>query len=132
MPDHQADPARSEATLTVHTEALADQSVLVTLNGTLDHHTSAQLPASLHALLPAARPAVLLDLSGLSFIDSTGLTCLLQVRRAVNDAGGAIDLIAPSPPVTRLLNLTGIDQVFPIHSDRSTAQARQATHGQQP
>ncbi|MGW3360328.1 STAS domain-containing protein [Streptomyces bungoensis] len=131
MPDHQADPASSEATLTVHTEALADQTVLVTLSGTLDHHTSAQLAQSLHALLPAARPAVLLDLSELSFIDSTGLTCLLQVRRAVHDACGAIDLVAPSPPVKHLLGLTGIDQVFPIHSDRHTAQARQAAHRQQ-
>lgn len=43
------------------------------------------------------------------------MTRLLQVRQAVHDAGGAIDLIALSAPVKRLLNFTGIDEVFPLY-----------------
>ncbi|MEU1466125.1 STAS domain-containing protein [Streptomyces sp. NPDC005727] len=123
MPDHQANSPGSAAALTVHTEVLPDQTVLLTLRGALDHHTSAQLTQTLHTLLRPTRPVVLLDLSGLSFIDSTGLTCLLQARRALHDVDGTIDLIAPGPPVQHLLDLTGINQVFPIHPDRSTAQA---------
>ncbi|WP_445281873.1 STAS domain-containing protein [Streptomyces sp. DSM 118148] len=123
MPDHQSTPPDSLGTLTVHTEALPDQTVLLTLKGTLDHHTSDQLTQTLHTLLRPPRPAVLLDLSGVSFIDSTGLTCLLQARRAIHGTDGTIDLIAPSPPVRNLLDLTGVNQVFPIHPDRPTAQA---------
>ncbi|MGI5484665.1 STAS domain-containing protein [Streptomyces lavendofoliae] len=117
MPDHRDDSPPTPDTFTVHTETLPDQAVLLTLSGSLDHHTSPHLTDHLDTLPPTALQTVLLDLSALSFIDSTGLTTLLQIRRAAADAGGTVDLIAPSPPVQQMLNITGVDQIFDIHPD---------------
>ncbi|MFI8193860.1 STAS domain-containing protein [Streptomyces sp. NPDC085946] len=127
MPDYRDDQPATSDTFTVHTEPLPG-GFLLTLAGALDHHTSGQLTDTLQPVLQTAAPTVWLDLAGLSFIDSTGLTCLLYTNRAVAAAGGHTVLIAPSPPVQRMLDITGIGQIFPIHPDHRTAGA---AHGRQ-
>ncbi|WP_336319839.1 STAS domain-containing protein [Streptomyces lavendofoliae] len=124
MPDPRDDPPPAPDTFTVRTETLPDQAVLLTLSGSLDHHTSPRLTDHLHTLPPTALRTVLLDLSALSFIDSTGLTALLHIRRAAVDAGGTVDLIAPSPPVQQMLNITGVNRIFDIHPDLHARPAR--------
>ncbi|MFF5158030.1 STAS domain-containing protein [Streptomyces sp. NPDC000348] len=122
MPDHRDDAPATADTLTVHTAVLSD-GFLLTLTGTLDHLTGARLTSSLRTVLQTSAPIVWLELSGLSFIDSTGLTCLLRARRAVSAAGGHLALIAPSRPVQRMPALTGIGRILPVHPDHRTARA---------
>jgi anti-anti-sigma factor len=57
---------------------------------------------------------LLLDLSGLTFVDSTGLTALLQLRGRMAP-GARVLLIHPGANVRRVLALTGLDQVFTVH-----------------
>ncbi|MGI5485161.1 STAS domain-containing protein [Streptomyces lavendofoliae] len=74
-----------------------------------------QLADHLRTVTHAARQTVLVDLSELSLTDSTGLPSLLQIRRTVNDAGGIVALVAPSPPVQHMLDLTRLSRVFHLH-----------------
>jgi anti-anti-sigma factor len=57
---------------------------------------------------------VVLDLSGVTFMDSMGLRVLVELRQAVVDAGHAFALAAPSRPVDRVLALAGLDKLFDL------------------
>ncbi|WP_369218410.1 STAS domain-containing protein, partial [Streptomyces flavofungini] len=67
-------------------------------------------------------PAVILDLSQVTFCDSSGFNALLRLRRRAEEAGTWLALAAPPPAVERLLALTGADTVFPLY--RTVAEAR--------
>ncbi|CAL9635238.1 hypothetical protein SUDANB60_06176 [Streptomyces sp. enrichment culture] len=86
---------------------------LITVQGTLDLHTARQLADTLQSLL-ADGHSVLLDLSGVTFLDSSGLTCLIAAYRTARTTGARLALVAPSQPVRHMLALTGVDQV--LHS----------------
>ena len=87
---------------------------LITVQGTLDLHTARQLADTLQSLLLADGHSVLLDLSGVTFLDSSGLTCLIAAYRTARTTGARLALVAPSQPVRHMLALTGVDQV--LHS----------------
>lgn len=53
-----------------------------------------------------------IDLSGVTFIDATGLGALLQLRREAAEAGCAVTVVRPSPVALRLLELTGTASVL--------------------
>jgi anti-sigma B factor antagonist len=55
---------------------------------------------------------VVLDLSAVDFLDSSGLGALVAIRRMLG--GRALDLMSPTPPVVRVLRLTRMDMVFGI------------------
>ncbi|MDR0345220.1 MAG: STAS domain-containing protein [Nocardiopsaceae bacterium] len=57
---------------------------------------------------------VLLDLSGLSFCDVTGLNALVRARRILGERGAWLALAAPPPSLTKLLAVTGLDQLFEV------------------
>jgi len=64
---------------------------------------------------------VLLDLSGVEFIDSSGYSWLLQQHRAFRDAGGAMALHSVPPLVMRVLSMLRADLVFLIAADEAAA-----------
>lgn len=59
---------------------------------------------------------VVLDLSELTFCDSTGLAALVRLHKRASGAGGALALRAPVTRVQRLLNLTGLVRLFAVES----------------
>ncbi len=85
---------------------------LVTVMGHLDLHTAHHLADALQPLLDRGPHTVLLDLSGVTFLDSTGVTCLITAYRTARSTGVRLALIAPSEPVRKMLQLTGVDQVL--------------------
>ena len=95
---------------------------LVTLAGECDLHTGRQLRDVLTSELSRGAQRMILDLSGLSFMDSTGMQVLLSVRTVLNVRGGTLSLVAPQPVVTRILELTGADQYIPVYGSLEDAQ----------
>ncbi|MFF8910257.1 STAS domain-containing protein [Streptomyces olivaceoviridis] len=101
-------------TLRVHVHRLSTDRHLVTVVGDLDLHTASHLADALQPLVLTDGHSVLVDLSDVTFLDSTGLTCLIAVYRTARSTGARLALIAPSERVRRMLALTGTDQV--LHS----------------
>ena len=65
----------------------------------------------------AKKPGLLLvDISGLTFIDSAALHQLVQAHRRLRADGGRLELVGPTQPVARILQLSAIDQVIPVRS----------------
>ena len=56
----------------------------------------------------------MLDLSGVSFLDSSGIGTLVELRNVATDTGGGLTLRHPSERTARLLQITALDTVFTI------------------
>jgi anti-sigma B factor antagonist len=64
---------------------------------------------------------LVLDLSGVSFMDSSGLHVLVETQRAMTAAGRAMKIVCSSSNLLKIFELTGLDRVLTIVSDRSEA-----------
>ena len=74
----------------------------------------------------APEASVILDLSGLTFCDSSGLSLLIHAHHEARSAGGQLIMSGLNPLMERLLAVTALDSVFTVRSDVSTALAESA------
>jgi len=88
--------------------------LVVALRGELDVIDAASVAASLAAVAADGRHFIL-DLTGLEFIDSSGLAALVRARQRARQAGCEMHLAAPQQQVLRVLTLTRLTDVFPVH-----------------
>jgi anti-sigma B factor antagonist len=86
----------------------------VQVRGDVDLSTSPELGETLTCAIDAGN-SVVLDLSEVTFIDSTGLNTLIRVLKACETNGGALS-ISPNLPaqVSRVFEITGLDDLLPI------------------
>ncbi|WP_406513984.1 STAS domain-containing protein [Streptomyces sp. NBC_00161] len=94
----------------------APRSVVVRVGGEMDIDWAPLLYEALESVItrPDCPGEIVVDLAELTFCDSSGLDALLQARLTAEGHGRTIRLHAPSPQVTRLLEVTGTDQLFPV------------------
>ena len=91
-----------------------DDVAIVQPRGELDVATVEALRAALDGIESAGR--LVLDLRGLSFIDSTGLHLLMALHRRAQRDGFELSLLAPEAPVDRAIQLSGLDEALPFVS----------------
>ncbi|MFF6959395.1 anti-sigma factor antagonist [Streptomyces sp. NPDC008317] len=108
--------------LTITARATATGPVLE-ITGDLDYATAPELRRAVDGLAVAAGQLLVLDLAGLDFCDSSGISALLSVRSLAIEHGGAMTLAAVPANTARILGIIGLDQVFTIHPDATTATA---------
>ncbi|MFE9626613.1 STAS domain-containing protein [Streptomyces sp. NPDC006527] len=114
------------ARLYVEARRPAPDTYVITVAGDLDRHSRDRLDDSVRTVL-AGRPAtVLVELSGTRFMDSSGLTSLINAYRAALRTGTRFALVAPTEPVSRILALTGIDQILDSYPTYEAALRRTA------
>jgi anti-sigma B factor antagonist len=91
-----------------------DGFVVLVLGGDLDLLSRDRFEAAVEALRPLPAP-LLVDLSGVDFVDSTGLNGLFTARAvALEETGSTLHLLAPTRPVRRLLELTASTDLFVV------------------
>lgn len=95
--------------LTIRTETTTDERHVLHMQGSLDFASKqAMVDEALAAIGRTGTKGVALDLSGISFMDSTGLGAIVEISGAAEDAEIAFALIDPSPRVRRVLEMTGL------------------------
>ncbi|MFC1414298.1 STAS domain-containing protein [Streptacidiphilus sp. N1-12] len=109
--------------LTVSTTVHGTDRAVVAISGQLDGDTAAVLQHQLAALTLQGRRFIVLDLALVPFMDSSGLNSVLRARSALLRHEGQLLLAAPSEPVRRLLDLTGISLATPLHDSTDLALA---------
>jgi anti-sigma B factor antagonist len=107
----------------VSSERLDDDLGVVVLGGEVDIFTAPQFKESLVGLLDSGVKRLVVDLSAVTFIDSTALGVLIGGVRRVHGAGGAMAIVVATRPVERVLSVTGLDRVFSIYASRDEAVA---------
>ena len=85
-----------------------DDRDVVHLDGELDPHTAPLLKQEVDRLAEGGSTHVVLDLSRLAFIDSSGLRVVISAHRDMADRGGQLTLRSPSDTAQRLLEITGL------------------------
>ncbi len=103
-----------EPDLSLTTQAVAERAV-VSVGGEVDLATARSLTDHALEALRAVSPHVVLDLSGVTFMDSTGLKSLITISQRASLAGGSFAVVGPTSAVHKLLKLTGLEEAFPIY-----------------
>jgi anti-sigma B factor antagonist len=96
---------------------------VVRVEGEIDLDSAGELSEAALAAMQEIGPSLVLDLSGVTFMDSTGLKVLLAVHKRAELAGGRLVLAAPTRSVNRVVSITGFDQTFAVCEDVESALA---------
>ncbi len=98
----------------------AENHDVLRLAGTVDLEHSPDIRRTLLDAV-AERVDVFVDLSEVTYIDSSGIACLVEALQAARDHGANLDLVAVSRQAMRVLELARLDMVFSIHDDLASA-----------
>ena len=98
-------------------EELSDTAVVIRVDGEIHATTAPEFSERIHGAIDGGKTGVVLDLTGVEFIDSTGLSVLLNSLRRVTRARGAMVLACANPTVLRLFEITKLDSTFEILDD---------------
>jgi anti-sigma B factor antagonist len=104
-------------------ETLAEHIQLVTVSGELDLSNSAELRGRVESAIRSGGGAVVIDLSGVTHMDSTGLASLIAAHQLVRAREGQLALVIGSEPVRRTVEVRGLDRLFTIFRTRDEALA---------
>ena len=84
------------------------------IRGEIDIYTAQTFKTAVLEEIGSDNKTFLLDLSELTYIDSTGIGMLIEIRNEATEKGSALKLYHPRENVMKLLRLTGVDQIFEI------------------
>ena len=105
-----------EEDLDAHTRVLV-------ASGEIHVSTAPRFSERLNAALADGKTSIVLDFSEVEFIDSTGLSVLLNGLRRLTRRKGALSLVCTNPTVLRLFEITRLDSTFDIVATREEALA---------
>lgn len=106
--------SQDELTIDLRTEDGGDQ-LIFKLRGSLDLATSPTVRAALMNATEKGRRHIVVDLTQLEFLDSTGLGALIGAHRRATEHDGSFRLIVSDGPIARLLNITGLIRVLSVY-----------------
>lgn len=106
----------------------ATGTAVVTLRGELDAHDAPRLRDLFREALADAAgdgdaPRLVLDLTGVGFLDSTALGTVIGAVRRAREAGGDVAVVLPDGPARRIFEITGLDDLLDVRPDRASALA---------
>ncbi len=110
-------------------------TVLLEVHGEVDTLTAPRLEAGLDDALDVARTegrAVVVDLSGVTFLASSGLAVLIHGARRVTAWGSRLQVVTATRAVSRPITVTGADALFDTYADVASALAAVAPQGVAP
>jgi anti-anti-sigma factor len=96
---------------------------LVTIAGELDLATVPRVSAALTAEPVAGARGVVVDLAGVSFMDSTGLAALITLEHDLVARAGRLAIACPEGPARLLLDVTGVAERLTLRPTREAAEA---------
>jgi anti-sigma B factor antagonist len=94
---------------------------LIELSGEVDLYTAPRFKDDLIALIDEGVARIVIDLSQVTFIDSTALGVIIGGVKRLHERDGSLALVAVSRPVVRILDITGLDRVLTIFDTREAA-----------
>ena len=90
-------------------------TLIVLVRGEIDHHSAVLVRTSIDDEILIKRPhEVLLDLSAVDFMDSSGLGLIMGRYALIKQFGGSLAILDPSTAVVRIVKLAGLERMIPI------------------
>lgn len=88
--------------------------VSVALGGELDAYSAARLREGMAAIGDVGGRHVVVDVSRVGFVDSSGLAALVGSLSEIREAGGVVSLASPNRQLVKLFEITGVSRLFPV------------------
>ena len=85
---------------------------LVAVDGELDLATAEAFGDRLVRLIDGGCPRLVVDVAGLTFCDSSGLSALLRATKHASSAGGNVTLVGIRPQLSHIMQITDLDRQF--------------------
>lgn len=95
--------------------------VVVTVAGEVDVATAPRFREMLIGQIADGSHRVVVDMTWVDFIDSTGLGVLIGGLKRIRSHGGELRLVIDDPRVLKVFDITGLDQIFDIHPSLDAA-----------
>ncbi len=94
---------------------LKTDTLTVFVCGEIDHHSAKEIRSGIDRHIIADRPKkVFLELSGVTFMDSSGLGLIMGRYALCSDIGCDISILNPTDPVARIILMAGLEKIVPI------------------
>jgi anti-sigma B factor antagonist len=90
---------------------------IVELQGEIDLSTSAIFKETVYKVIESGKKDIVINLSGLEFMDSTGLGVLVAALKKTSMEGGSIRLVCNKRSIKKVFIITGLDKVFSIYDN---------------
>jgi anti-sigma B factor antagonist len=103
------------------TTTSVDDKVVVAVEGDIDMKTAPDLEAHIDEVLDGGARAVIVDLTAVEFLDSSGLGALAAARNHAATTAAALAIVCSNPNLLKLFRITGMDRVLTIHPDLDAA-----------
>jgi anti-sigma B factor antagonist len=97
-----------------HTTRQEGNVVVLSLKGEMDVASAPTAMEIFQGIVEGGKPQLLVDLSGISFMDSTGLGVFVKVFKQLQKAGGSVKFACPQPLVSKVFTITGMNKLFPV------------------
>ena len=94
--------------------AFSDPADILPLEGEIDLHVSPRVERAIASMIKKRPAQVVVDLSGVTFIDSSGLAVLIRAMQDVQKYGGKLSLCGINSDVRSIFEMARLDQVFLI------------------
>ena len=96
-------------------------TVVLSVEGSVDIYSSPELRGELKVALEKKAPRIVVDLQGVTFVDSSGLATLIEALQKVHGYTGKLLLCSLSPTVLGVFQLANLDNIFQIRPTRAAA-----------
>ena len=107
----------SDRGLTVTLGSHASGPCLLTVAGELDHHTASRLREALSDMSGVPATSLIIDLSALTYCDSTGIAVLVTAHHLTQAAGIPLALAGLGDDIALMFGILGLDRVFTFHDN---------------
>jgi anti-sigma B factor antagonist len=109
-------PDRTPSDDTTRLSIASHEAAVFELVGEIDAHTAPHLASHFDPLPSEVRDVLVLDMSDVSFMDSSGLRVLIELNQRAGEAGVGLTVRSPSRAVARLIEISGLDGVIEVSS----------------
>jgi anti-sigma B factor antagonist len=96
---------------------------VIAVSGEIDVATAPQLRECLHGVIARGEPRIVLDLLGVTFLDSTALGVLVGALKRCRELGGELHVVVADPRIVKIFEITGLTSVFTIADSLESAGA---------
>jgi anti-sigma B factor antagonist len=103
----------ASAALELSVDEQPDETVVAAV-GELDVNTAPELRERLVGLIGTGTKKICVEMSGVTFVDSTALSVLVSALKRLRQADGDLQLASPNPSVRRVFEITGLTRLFTI------------------
>lgn len=111
--------------LTMHSRTPNETTCILAIEGEIDVYTSPQLKQDITQLAEKGVKHLIINLSQVEYLDSTGLGVLIGGLKRLRENDGNMALVGPGMRILRIFEITGLDKIFDIFATEEEAAAKE-------